>query len=154
MAQHGGYRKPTNPAPVSGPGALSRRTDGRPGTAQSMSTAPDQPYGDQTQQMNEQRIAPMAGKPEMPPPPDVPATEPENVQGQLYSGGEFGAPTSRPNEPVTSGVPIGPGPGPSLMPNVNARPSGRMTQMLMAMSATDTTGVLASLLQQAQRTGT
>lgn len=26
--QHGGYRQPTNPSPVSGPGALSRRTDG------------------------------------------------------------------------------------------------------------------------------
>lgn len=25
---HGGYREPTNPAPVSGPGALSQRTDG------------------------------------------------------------------------------------------------------------------------------
>lgn len=25
---HGGYRQPTNPSPVSGPGALSRRTDG------------------------------------------------------------------------------------------------------------------------------
>lgn len=25
---HGGYRQPTNPSPVSGPGKLSRRTDG------------------------------------------------------------------------------------------------------------------------------
>lgn len=25
---HGGYRQPTNPSPVSGPGALSKRTDG------------------------------------------------------------------------------------------------------------------------------
>lgn len=25
---HGGYRQPTNPSPVSGPGALSQRTDG------------------------------------------------------------------------------------------------------------------------------
>ena len=29
MATQGGYRKPGTPAPVSGPGALSRRTDGR-----------------------------------------------------------------------------------------------------------------------------
>jgi hypothetical protein len=29
MAAQGGYRKPGNPAPVSGPGSLSRRTDGR-----------------------------------------------------------------------------------------------------------------------------
>ena len=25
---HGGYRQPSSPAPVSGPGALSKRTDG------------------------------------------------------------------------------------------------------------------------------
>ena len=30
MAQQGGYRQPSNPAPVSGPGALSKRTDGGP----------------------------------------------------------------------------------------------------------------------------
>lgn len=28
--QHGGYRKPGNPASVSGPGALAKRTDGTP----------------------------------------------------------------------------------------------------------------------------
>ena len=28
--QHGGKRTPRNPAPVSGPGRLSRRTDGGP----------------------------------------------------------------------------------------------------------------------------
>ena len=28
MAEQGGYRRPQNPAPVSGPGALSQRTDG------------------------------------------------------------------------------------------------------------------------------
>ncbi len=30
MEQQGGYRKPNNPAPVSGPGSLSQRTDGGP----------------------------------------------------------------------------------------------------------------------------
>jgi len=30
MAVQGGYREPSNPAPVSGPGALSQRTDGGP----------------------------------------------------------------------------------------------------------------------------
>ena len=28
---HGGYRKPEHPAPASGPGRLSKRTDGGPG---------------------------------------------------------------------------------------------------------------------------
>jgi hypothetical protein len=41
MAEHGGYRRPTNPAPVSGPGAHSRRTDGQP-----MVDLPDAQYGE------------------------------------------------------------------------------------------------------------
>jgi hypothetical protein len=147
---HGGYRKPANPAPVSGPGAHSQRTDGGP--AQSISAVPDQGYGDMTQQMNDQRTAPMGGKPSL---PNVPATPPPPPGHQMpaYSGGDFGAPTSRPNEPVTAGVPIGPGPGPSAMPNVGARPTGAMTQMLTNLSATDATGVIASLLQAAQQRG-
>jgi len=36
----GGYRKPGNPAPVSGPGKLSRRTDGGPGSKQAMREVP------------------------------------------------------------------------------------------------------------------
>ena len=34
----GGYRQPSNPAPVSGPGALSKRTDG--GAVEGMTQAP------------------------------------------------------------------------------------------------------------------
>ena len=36
----GGYQQPTNPAPVSGPGALSKRTDGAGQPAQYMSGLP------------------------------------------------------------------------------------------------------------------
>ena len=39
----GGYRKPQNPAAVSGPGALSKRTDGK----QPVVRVPDVPYGEQ-----------------------------------------------------------------------------------------------------------
>lgn len=44
--QHGGYRQPTNPSPVSGPGKLSQRTDGPmhapvPGTT-NMGPGPEQ----------------------------------------------------------------------------------------------------------------
>jgi len=147
VAEHGGYRKPANPAPVSGPGAHSKRTDG--GQAQSLSAAPDQPYGDATQQLNDQRIAPMAGTPEMPPPPNVPATPPTGPEGTPYAGGPFGAPSTRPHEPVTTGVPIGPGAGPATFTPPGQQPSGAMTQMLQGLSATDTTGVLASLYQAA-----
>jgi hypothetical protein len=152
VAEHGGYRKPANPAPVSGPGAHSQRTDGGP--AQVLSAAPDQPYGAMSQQMNDQRTTPMGGKPNPPSLPNVPATPPAaGHQMPAYSGGDFGAPTARPNEPVTAGVPIGPGPGPAQMPNVGAKPTGAMTQMLTNLSATDATGVIASLLQAARQRG-
>lgn len=84
--------QPQNPAPVSGPGALSRRTDGGPGNAaQPISAAPGQPFGDRGAQEAQQQAARMAGQPQR---PDV-----------------FG-PSTAPDEPITAGVGIGPGPGP------------------------------------------
>jgi len=96
MAQQGGYRKPENPAPASGPGALSRRTDGGP--AQGAKYMSGMPYGENT--MDQQTAAPMAGK------PSVPSIE---MPTPLM------APTTRPNEPITSGVDIGDGPGSEAM---------------------------------------
>lgn len=92
MAQQGGYRKPENPAPVSGPGALSQRTDGGP--TQGAKYMPGMPYGENT--MAQQTAAPMAGKAE-------PAT--------MEMPTPLMAPSSRPNEPVTNGIDMGPGAG-------------------------------------------
>lgn len=102
---HGGYRKPTNPAPSSGPGALSRRTDSQPKMRLS-----DAQYGEQAVYQSDQSGAPMAGPDSGPagggapggggPPIDVPP---------------FGAPTARPDEPVTSGIDLGAGPGSSSL---------------------------------------
>ena len=91
MAQ-GGYRKPGNPAPISGPGALSKRTDGSP--TQSATYMPGMPYGENT--YSQQTAAPMAGKPEMP---------------KMEMPTSLMAPTTRPNEPITSGIDRGDGPG-------------------------------------------
>ena len=97
MAQRGGYRKPNNPAPVSGPGSLSQRTDGGP--TQPARYIPGLPYSQGQQTYNNQVAAPMAGNPfpemEMPTP--------------------LMAPSSRPSEPVTSGVNIADGPGSEAM---------------------------------------
>lgn len=92
MAQQGGYRKPENPAPASGPGALSQRTDGGP--TQGAKYMSGMPYGENT--MAQQTSAPMAGRAE-PPAMELPTP--------------LMAPTTRPNEPITSGVDIGAGPG-------------------------------------------
>jgi hypothetical protein len=102
MAQQGGYRKPENPAPSSGPGALSQRTDGGP--AQGAKYMPGMPYGENT--MAQQTAAPMSGGSPMPPAPNMPSM-PEVLS--------LNAPTQRPDEPLTAGLDIGPGAGSEVM---------------------------------------
>lgn len=80
----GGYREPTNPAPVSGPGALSRRTDGTPRGPVPGAAAPGEAAASAA------------------PGPDL---------SQLVG---FGEPSQRPDEPLTAGAPFGEGPGPSF----------------------------------------
>lgn len=101
MAQHGGPRKPSKPAPVSGPGALSKRTDGGP---QPMRDLPDAGYGEQAQFQEAQGGAPMAGAPPAAGPPQQGGAPPVEVT-------PFGAPSARPDEPVTHGADAGAGPG-------------------------------------------
>lgn len=108
MAEHGGYRKPSNPAPVSGPGRMSQRTDGQP--AQYISGLP---YGEGQQMMDLQRSAPMAAASTPTPTSTAPTVAPITPMG---------AATERPDEPVTAGSPFGPGPGPSVVPSAQDDP--------------------------------
>lgn len=82
-------------AAMSPPGALSQRTDMQP---QSPMQLPDAAYGEQAQFQAEQSLAPMAGQPAVPMPPSL------------------GAPTARPDEPLTAGAPVGEGPGMDVLP--------------------------------------
>ena len=96
----GGYRQPSNPAPVSGPGALSERTDG--GAIDGM-TQPQQrytgfAYGENQAIKEQQSGASMAGNPF----PTIDVTP-------------LGAPTARPDEPLTAGINRGEGPGTEAM---------------------------------------
>lgn len=127
--QHGGYRRPNNPAPVSGPGALSKRTDGGP--QQPVADVGGFEYGGRKDFADIQGGAPMAAADKAAPVDVTP----------LF------APTSRPNEPVTSGVPIGPGPGPAQagrMPGSNKY--SRRLQMLAAYDDSGDLGFMADLL--------
>lgn len=99
----GGYRKPAKPAPVSGPGALSRRTDGGP--AQGAKYMAGGKYGEGKQLMEAQQGAPMAK--EQPAP-----------KAQIPKLTQLFAPTSLPSEPVTAGMSFGPGGGPEIVPGV------------------------------------
>lgn len=56
--------KPKNPAPVSGPGALSRRTDGGPGSqSQPIRVPTGGDYGQAQALENQQKAAPLASAP-------------------------------------------------------------------------------------------
>ena len=59
MMEQGGYRKPNNPAPVSGPGALSQRTDGGP--TQPATYISGLPQGEGQATYDQQLAAPMMG---------------------------------------------------------------------------------------------
>lgn len=125
MAEHGGYRAPANPAPVSGPGALSARTDGVPA-----GQVTGLPYGENGPLNQMAGSAPMA-----PPRPQVVPLD---------------APSQNPMEPVTSGVPIGPGPGPSAMQMPMA---GTLTERLQRLLGDDANGEIEDLLLYAERYG-
>jgi len=114
--QQGGYRQPANPAPVSGPGPLSERTDGgaidgmQPAQTQAPKYMPGLGYGKGGENMANQQAAPLAGSPT--PQQAVPAIP-------------LNAPTMRPEEPVTAGADFGPGPGRESvqLPNMAVSPS-------------------------------
>ena len=103
MAEHGGYRKPSNPAAVSGPGALSQRTDGGP-TKMNLT---GMSYGENGAANAQQSAAPLSaasagGSPQggssSPPPPHTPPVG-------------LGDPSAYPDQPVTAGADAGAGPG-------------------------------------------
>lgn len=91
--EHGGYRRPSEPAAVSGPGALSARTDGG-ATSQPQMVASGGAYGDRQEMESIQGGADMAQAPGTPRPPAL--TDP----------------TANPEEPITAGAEMGPGMGP------------------------------------------
>jgi hypothetical protein len=98
-AGSGGYRKPSQPAPVSGPGAGSKRTDGGP--AQKLRDLPDAQYGEAATFRSLQEKAPLAQT------PSAKAPTSKLVGGGAGSGTPFNAPSARPDEPITSGLGMG-----------------------------------------------
>lgn len=98
---HGGYRRPSNPAPVSGPGKHSRRTDGRP----NQMDLPDARYGEAQDFREIQGGAPMGGGPSSAVPLSAAGAAPVAPPTPLN------APSTMPGQPVTAGADAGPGPG-------------------------------------------
>lgn len=99
MAQQGGYRQPANPAPVSGMGSRSARTDG--GVMD-----PDAPeYGEGVEIQNLTQAAPLTGQ-------GGGVAAPQG--GQMPSFVGLGAP-SQDSRPVTTGAAAGAGSGPEAL---------------------------------------
>ncbi len=101
----GGYRRPTpnRKNVVSGPGALSQRTDG----AQPIMRGQDMAYGESTAYQQQQQGAPLgdSGGANAPFPMQVPQAE--------AMGPDLFTSTEIPSEPITEGFPIGEGGGPT-----------------------------------------
>lgn len=93
--RRGGYQRPSQPAAVSGPGALSARTDGGPADLRHTGL----PYGQNQALAAQQAAAPMPG--------DAAAAAAGGGGGPVpftpMAGGVFG-PSSRPGEAITAGM--------------------------------------------------
>ncbi len=107
---------------VSGPGAMSKRTD-----RQSARWVPAREYGDGKDLMELQTSAPLSATQSTASAPVMaPSALPSpSSPGQSSQVTELFAPTERPSEPVTAGMPFGPGPGPS-----STDPKGRYAQIV------------------------
>jgi hypothetical protein len=141
----GGYRQPRNPAPVSGPGQLSRRTDGGP--QQTTQPMTGMGYGENAEFNAVQGAAPLAAAPQV-----------SNTRARRTSPTGNGAaaapvqlfsPTGFPEEPVTAGANVGPGPGPA--PYVAQQDS--LTNVFSRIASNDPTGDALQMLSLVERLG-
>lgn len=125
---------------VSGPGKFSVRTD----------LPASENYGDRKAMQEQIAGAPTART------PDVRGLPTGQVQAAAQAAPqppvtELFAPTQRPDEPITSGVAVGPGPGPEVMGY--AGQSEKLSDILSQMLPYDTDGEIAILYQQAVSRG-
>ena len=124
---------PQNPAGTSGPGALSKRTDGGP--AQALQALPDAKYGENSQFQALQQGASLSASPNptqgMGGGVDLGSLPPNPAASQVTP---LSAPSGRPDEPVTSGAALGAGPGTSALgpqpAQVEAQTIGKVSQSL------------------------
>lgn len=119
----GGERTPSRPAPVSGPGALARRTDGGPGQPIRVPTGGS--YGEAQSLEQLQRAAPLSSSPGG----ETPETTPGGGGAAPVQVTGFDAPTQQPGVPVTAGASLGPGPGVEAL-GLGNQPSDDMKALL------------------------
>jgi hypothetical protein len=110
-----------NPAPVSGPGSLSQRTDGGPAdmAKQAAKTTTGFPWGEGETFMQQQNAAPMAA---------APSIEQSSMPSGLASAAAsqplipLNSPSQWSDTPVTDGAELGPGRGMEALGLANVNP--------------------------------
>ena len=132
--------EPMNPmAGVSGPGKYAVRTD----NLQMGSTA----YGEGVETAEIKSGSPLSTTPDQRP---MPAAEVRDAAMQAPVTGLFD-PSSRPNEPITSGIDMGAGVGSNAL--MMAKSTEKTSDILEKMLPFDTDGTIAILYQQAVARG-
>ena len=125
-SRRGGYRQPNKPAAVATPQG-GQRTDGGPGSSkQPLRRLPDADYGANKAFVQQQQAAPLPVQQGIPIAPNV-----------------F-APTERPQEQITEGVPVGPG-------SNGTRVTDNIDMMLQAMYEINPSPVLLELINNRNR---
>lgn len=129
-------------AGVSGPGKFSKRTDG-------MSFQSTE-YGSGVENTANKAGAPLATT------PDVRATSRSEMgmaPSQMQPVTSLYAPSQRPDEPITSGIAMGEGPGPEVLGMNSGVPAESLSNILAQMLPFDTNGEIALLYEQAVSRG-
>lgn len=95
------------------------------------------PYGAHQAEIQAQQAVPLANvpAPNVTPPaaPAAPAAmPPQGMPSNPVQLGDFTRPTERPTEPITAGLPMGPGPGPEALSSVT-QPADEIGAQLRAV---------------------
>lgn len=125
--------------------AYPNRSDMRPGP---IAVAPSQTYGDGVAQAAAQQAIPVPTASPTHPPASAPGQAPP-PQMAPPDPGLLTQPTTRPNEPVTAGLPIGPGPGPASL--ATGHPDDQVLANLYRAYQTAPTEGLRALIEQTER---
>jgi hypothetical protein len=122
-------------AGVSGPGKFSKRTDGL------SFQSPE--YGAGVEQAAIKAGAPLASTPDVRP---TSLTEQGMAPSQLEPVTSLYAPSQRPDEPITSGIALGAGPGPEVL-GMRPQPVEKYSDTLAKLLPYDESGEIAVLYQ-------
>ena len=124
-------------AGAAGPGKFSKRTDMNLGSIA---------YGEGVETAAIQGGAPLARTPDVTP---MSRSEQGIAPSQLARITPLYAPSERPDEPITSGIALGAGPGPEFLGINSAAPAESLSNILAQMLPFDTNGEIAALYEQA-----